>query len=243
MRHSDDKQSGAKYEVSIHAPVKVRRIIALWLFDTLAFQFTHPWRCDLRHGCLSCWLSGFNSRTREGATGLANKPTFWFVVSIHAPVKVRPLPKGKRLFYLCFNSRTREGATYITPSKINRALFQFTHPWRCDRWKRKCPCLVLCFNSRTREGATPKSILLVYHHLFQFTHPWRCDLRDIFASSFLQGFNSRTREGATMGGNINGRANVVSIHAPVKVRLFSFSFSIRYLLFQFTHPWRCDTCR
>ena len=200
MRHSDDKQSGAKYEVSIHAPVKVRRIIAFWLFDTLAFQFTHPWRCDLRHGCLSCWLSGFNSRTREGATGLANKPTFWFVVSIHAPVKVRPLPKGKRLFYLCFNSRTREGATYITPSKINRALFQFTHPWRCD-------------------------------------------LRDIFASSFLQGFNSRTREGATMGGNINGRANVVSIHAPVKVRLFSFSFSIRYLLFQFTHPWRCDTCR
>ena len=56
------------------------------------------------------------------------------------------------------------------------------------------------FNSRTREGAT----------------------RGVSRKIGLQGcFNSRTREGATTGEKAELLERVVSIHAPVKVRLYS----------------------
>ena len=57
------------------------------------------------------------------------------------------------------------------------------------------------FNSRTREGAT---VLIV------------------FLKSVL-GFNSRTREGATDSAYQRQVADLVSIHAPVRVRLHKLS--------------------
>ena len=118
--------------VSIHAPVKVRRLIIK----------------DVLH----CHC--FNSRTREGATTGVLYVLPGFCVSIHAPVKVRLLISNMSRRQLCFNSRTREGATLSqavdqgyypvsihAPVKVRQNFekqsylieqFQFTHPWRCD---------------------------------------------------------------------------------------------------------------
>ena len=59
------------------------------------------------------------------------------------------------------------------------------------------------------------------HAQFQFTHPCGCDN--------LPGFNPH---------NI-----VVSIHAPVWVRLSGTYYNARLDLFQFTHPCGCDWCK
>ena len=106
---------------------------------------------------------GFNSRTREGAT---EELDYYFprpFVSIHAPVKVRLIPKSLypysgvsihapvkvrqkkkicRVTCICFNSRTREGATKTLTQRF----------WRSTS-----------FNSRTREGATPGRTTAVQH--------------------------------------------------------------------------------
>ena len=78
-------------------------------------------------------VSGFNPRTREGATERDHLQLHLEDVSIHAPVKVRhPTYLGNSLLGR-FNPRTREGAT-----KRQYSI-----------GKRYC-----CFNPRTREGAT-----------------------------------------------------------------------------------------
>ena len=59
-------------------------------------------------------------------------------------------------------------------------------------------------------------------------------------SNIHKNFNSRTREGATkkqLGGRIG---LLVSIHAPVWVRLYDVYIVIGLLEFQFTHPCGCD---
>ena len=94
--------------------------------------------------------SGFNSRTREGATGKRPEALPFLLVSIHAPVRVRPAPQHLTSLPGGFNSRTREGATIAVllhdqlpevsihaPVRVRRDLgfsdrdimeFQFTHP-------------------------------------------------------------------------------------------------------------------
>ncbi len=59
-------------------------------------------------------------------------------------------------------------------------------------------------------------------------------------SNIHKNFNSRTRVGATkkqLGGRIG---LLVSIHAPVWVRLYDVYIVIGLLEFQFTHPCGCD---
>ena len=59
-------------------------------------------------------------------------------------------------------------------------------------------------------------------------------------SNIHKNFNSRTREGATkkqLGGRIG---LLVSIHAPVWVRLYDVYIVIGLLEFQFTPPCGCD---
>ncbi len=79
-------------------------------------------------------LRSFNPRTREDATYVPRLPAIRpLPVSIHAPVKVRPLPLQSISAGIGFNPRTREGATV-------RRLRQY----ECGN----------SFNPRTREGAT-----------------------------------------------------------------------------------------
>ena len=54
----------------------------------------------------------FNPRTREGATYADKYEDGSYMVSIHAPVRVRLFRAGIRPETISFNPRTREGATW-----------------------------------------------------------------------------------------------------------------------------------
>ncbi len=99
----------------------------------------------------------------------------------------------------CFNPRTREGATSSARLVANSKYVSIHAPVKVRRWLRGC-CFWLyrSFNPRTREGATDN---LEYTPLTELS------------------FNPRTREGATWVIAANNGLPVVSIHAPVKVRL------------------------
>ena len=184
-------------QVSIHAPVWVRRVC--------------------RHDCL--FKRCFNSRTRVGATLEPCMGRPWQLVSIHAPVWVRLAFRTLYGFASSFNSRTRVGATCWRPcgdcghgvsihapvwvrpvwtvSCLGSKRFQFTHPCGCDPPLLSVLPAPACFNSRTRVGATCHgratdfSPIVSIHapvwvrpicasdssHLirFQFTHPCGCD--------------------------------------------------------------------
>ena len=76
---------------------------------------------------------------------------------------------------------------------------------------------------------------------FQFTHPCGCDSFHIPKPHPGRGFNSRTRVGATILISTFSLGYMVSIHAPVWVRL---GYRYRYydfMKFQFTHPCGCDS--
>ena len=142
-------------QVSIHAPVWVRRVC--------------------RHDCL--FKRCFNSRTRVGATLEPCMGRPWQLVSIHAPVWVRLAFRTLYGFASSFNSRTRVGATCWRPcgdcghgvsihapvwvrpvwtvSCLGSKRFQFTHPCGCDSFVQRTPAIKSSFNSRTRVGATP----------------------------------------------------------------------------------------
>ena len=55
--------------------------------------------------------NSFNPRTREGATYADKYEDGSYMVSIHAPVRVRLPPLFIQAYKKCFNPRTREGAT------------------------------------------------------------------------------------------------------------------------------------
>ena len=185
--------------------------------------------------------SGFNSRTRVGATVSDYALIHYIPVSIHAPVWVRHLKPS-------------------SPGRVNG--FQFTHPCGCDNHQRGQPRTTKGFNSRTRVGATDSVGIggnwmpsfnsrtrvgatgplgtddadpAVSIHApvwvrpaplarmtqtppFQFTHPCGCDRFLKNCGIRITGFNSRTRVGATFFIHRYYLTPAVSIHAPVWVR-------------------------
>ena len=163
-------------------------------------------------------------------------------VSIHAPVWVR---RAEIRFF-----RVRLPVSIHAPVWVRRAeiiitdrgeRFQFTHPCGCDRRYPAGGHPARGFNSRTRVGAT-----------FIPSHPTRPPIC----------FNSRTRVGATLTPGDNIPYHIVSIHAPVWVRLMDGSMNLGCIVvsihapvwvrqgligalpcpvrFQFTHPCGCD---
>ena len=94
----------------------------------------------------------------------------WLLVSIHAPVKVRPVEQALSLIMIGFNSRTREGATMSIKGDISITGFNS----RTREGATLCPannCRCAGFNSRTREGATVCGYGYGDGGQFQFTHP------------------------------------------------------------------------
>ena len=118
------------------------------------FQFTHPCGCDKLTVNLVRKIKSFNSRTRVGATAYSTVSPAGNVVSIHAPVWVRPCASSHCNHATGFNSRTRVGATSdcgsyrvfcevsihapvwvrlcILLDSFGIFWFQFTHPCGCD---------------------------------------------------------------------------------------------------------------
>ena len=162
------------------------------------FQFTHPCGCDPHVVATINLIAGFNSRTRVGATVVKVLCSLNRIVSIHAPVWVRPLKNGLR-----------------THSKG----FQFTHPCGCDPRKCLCgpsgrvsihaPVWVRLFTTRVTE----KNIW------FQFTHPCGCDSLGRRPPRLAPGFQFTHPCGCDPEEPDEDEDDGVSIHAPVWVRL------------------------
>ena len=207
-------------QVSIHAPVWVRRVC--------------------RHDCL--FKRCFNSRTRVGATLEPCMGRPWQLVSIHAPVWVRLAFRTLYGFASSFNSRTRVGATCWRPcgdcghgvsihapvwvrpvwtvSCLGSKRFQFTHPCGCDPRPRDIVNFWISFNSRTRVGATSKPKPSTDKQHVSIHAPVWVRPRNPFVCRLI--FR-------------------VSIHAPVWVRRQKRIVTGRDMEFQFTHPCGCDS--
>ena len=99
------------------------------------------------------------------------------IVSIHAPVKVRPPILTNIATNPSFNSRTREGATVLDTAFLAPLPVSIHAPVKVRPGDIALAGIKQGFNSRTREGATNLGM-------------W---------STMEQCFNSRTREGATRG--------------------------------------------
>ena len=122
------------YEVSIHAPVWVRR----------------------QKDDIVLYRIGFNSRTRVGATPVPVILLISGLVSIHAPVWVRQANQNLQPINNMFQFTHPCGCDLATPSYVGSfSVFQFTHPCGCDGRSELSPGGTWSFNSRTRVGATP----------------------------------------------------------------------------------------
>ena len=168
---------GKNLPVSIHAPVKVRPKTLNISTVLFRFQFTHPWRCDWITFISFCIIPCFNSRTREGATCIQYHHLTFLLVSIHAPVKVRPLQAQKDGYQFLVSIHA--------PVKVRQAIII---SWTSSTWVSiHAPVKVRLFLLNE----------LVLYQMFQFTHPWRCDNFSSGSVLHIPSFNSRTREGAT----------------------------------------------
>ena len=141
------------------------------------FQFTHPCGCDIPTVLVGIPCSGFNSRTRVGATPFRLPLMIISGVSIHAPVWVRQ---------------------FLENCGIRITGFQFTHPCGCDLTPAEAEIYGAGFNSRTRVGATSSNgddpgTLKVSIHAPVWVRLFRSPLL-----SHTRRFNSRTRVGATL---------------------------------------------
>ena len=227
------------------------------------FQFTHPCGCDPAARSCPRQCRGFNSRTRVGATPTRLRRNTGAMVSIHAPVWVRPTEVTSYDYNSVFQFTHPCGCDHpMSKIEFSKQVFQFTHPCGCDRIPGVPSYTRTCFNSRTRVGAT-----FLCRHLrcgqrvsihapvwvrrirarrrrpgcrFQFTHPCGCDHHGDRFTPVRVRFNSRTRVGATSLPSLPRGTGSVSIHAPVWVRLYSIPYSTARKPFQFTHPCGCD---
>ena len=124
-------------------------------FMISSFQSTHPCGCDINSSREFQVNLCFNPRTRVGATRQPRRQRGSMMVSIHAPVWVRP--RGQK-------------------SSLLTGGFQSTHPCGCDvEWilanqkKRVSIHAPVWVRLPPPTGNSPPS-------LFQSTHPCGCDL-------------------------------------------------------------------
>ena len=184
------------------------------------FQFTHPCGCDPAARSCPRQCRGFNSRTRVGATPTRLRRNTGAMVSIHAPVWVRPTEVTSYDYNSVFQFTHPCGCDHpMSKIEFSKQVFQFTHPCGCDHfWA-------------IRHWPPEK---------FQFTHPCGCDRIPGVPSYTRTCFNSRTRVGATFLCRHLRCGQRVSIHAPVWVRRIRARRRRPGCRFQFTHPCGCD---
>ena len=119
------------------------------------FQFTHPCGCDHIGSSNVRISSGFNSRTRVGATGVFQ---IWLTALTGFNSRTRVGATGgtqeSRGARRSFNSRTRVGATHGLQTSPRQSPVSIHAPV----WVRPGGCSIseatTSFNSRTRVGAT-----------------------------------------------------------------------------------------
>ena len=143
--------------------------------------------------------------------------------------------------YLCFNPRTRKGATPRFPLFRIPFRFQSTHPQRCDFLLPHLDDIPKSFQS-THPQRCDSSMLQKYmmRLVFQSTHPQRCDIIDHPACGlFMVSIHAPAKVRLLLPPR-EAQISEVSIHAPAKVRLPILPRCNCRMMFQSTHPQRCD---
>ena len=142
------------HRISIHAPIRGRHILDNVTFQIPLFQSTPPYGGDAQpppsFGC-SC---NFNPRPHTGATPYTGEPTGPSIfqstppyggdadlcqstcsdpISIHAPIRGRPILVFGRPGYSNFNPRPLAGATTNLAASVIDVTFQSTPPCGGDQ--------------------------------------------------------------------------------------------------------------
>ena len=164
------------FVISIHAPLRERRLLVASSLAMLQFQSTLPYGSDFwrsfRLSASSQFQStlpygsdrnrqipkdvrqNFNPRSLTGAT-LVKIITIGYVkISIHAPLRERPgTPKNSYLIEL-FQSTLPYGSDQLLPAGFPPAPISIHAPLRERRNPQSCSKLSLDFNPRSLTGAT-----------------------------------------------------------------------------------------
>ena len=145
----------------------------LWILQPAeTFQFTHPCGCDVPRATVLPASSCFNSRTRVGATPVPVILLISGLVSIHAPVWVRPALDDSDIVCLWFQFTHPCGCDKLFDKIIKSDnLFQFTHPCGCDNAPKLVAQQETSFNSRTRVGATVSFNVFGSHNVVSIHAP------------------------------------------------------------------------
>ena len=98
--------------ISIHAPLRERRCRAICLRTAAVFQSTLPCGSDLSFPRRFRASQHFNPRSLAGATKYGDVDSIPVEISIHAPLRERPLTT--MILFVCrdFNPRSLAGATF-----------------------------------------------------------------------------------------------------------------------------------
>ena len=187
--------------------------------------------------CSSCW--NFNPRSLAGATAYGPACAASLHISIHAPLRERPVAHHRRQQKHNFNPRSLTGATPLPISLFVILAFQSTLPHGSDQlhtidgsrsiisihapsrerhWRRRSYCSNRHFNPRSLAGAT-KQLPAHYPSLDISIHaPLRERHQYARASRQHQDFNPRSLTGATSQ-QISALGTLwISIHAPSRER-------------------------
>ena len=194
--------SGLEEVISIHAPLRERRIAALSTVRPLPFQSTLPYGSDIISRQSRSTINNFNPRSLTGAT--TTHPAFQcrYTISIHAPSRER-LPLDGALFklqafqstlphgsdtssahrscdYVYFNPRSLTGATASKEGSFSIPLpFQSTLPHGSDRMVDGSWNLAVGFQSTLPHGSDNevREYLTALKWEFQSTLPHGSDMR------------------------------------------------------------------
>ena len=140
------------------------------------FQSTLPYGSDYFHLYLHLLPDYFNPRSLTGATEQMKRQLQKYDISIHAPLRERPLLRARH-------------------SLISE--FQSTLPYGSDKVHCHIDSLYQYFNPRSLTGATLMTFRILSALLFQSTLPYGSDFAKISAKLYSEDFNPRSLTGAT----------------------------------------------
>ena len=147
-------QAFGQLPISIHAPLRERPKSTNSQRCPAKFQSTLPYGSDPRKDNYYWLCKNFNPRSLTGATGNAEKLIFDRTISIHAPLRERPITSGWLSASSDFNPRSLTGAT--KPPELQQTLFGFqsTLPYGSDNLMSINSPKSSNFNPRSLTGAT-----------------------------------------------------------------------------------------
>ena len=185
-------------KISIHAPIRGRRPRTAAFPAAWVFQSTPPYGGDLAGCKFSASPRHFNPRPHTGATFCTNFLGCYIPISIHAPLRGRPLPTHFWIMQREFQSTPPCGGDHFTGKVGNSGgAFQSTPPCGGDSTSLRLKRMQPDFNPRPLAGAT-------------YSGPW-CGLsRSISIHAPLRG---RRRKLVRWAERLQ-----ISIHAPLRGR-------------------------